>query len=119
MRRIMLGLGIVAMLVAAFIVAALVLEPTDPISEEGAARIKEGMTEAEVEEVLGGQKPYRWISISDWNTSVWKGDSGEVAVEFRHDAYAFRVCRPAQFAPKEPPPLIDRLHNRLRRALPW
>jgi hypothetical protein len=92
--------------------AFLLLAPPDPISPEGAARIKVGMTEEEVEKVLSGEQASFGIG-GDWHwTAAWRGDDGGIVVHFADG----RVSEPAWFnresfllRPVSRTPL-DRLH---------
>jgi hypothetical protein len=92
-RRLMLGVGLVTLVLAGTGSALLLLAPPDPISPEGAARIEVGMTEEDVERVLGGEKAGFGIGgLWHW-TAAWGGDDGEVVVCFTEG----RVSEPAWF----------------------
>jgi hypothetical protein len=107
-RRRLLGVGVLALLgLAAW---AWVLVPQDPISPEGAARIKEGMTMEEVEGVLGGRKAFSEYPIGlPHPMAVWEGDGGSITVYFVGSGAESRVSGTVQFTRHEPRPFVDRL----------
>jgi hypothetical protein len=113
-RRLLLGAGALALLgLAAW---TWLLVPPDPISPEGAARIREGMTIEEVEGVLGGGKAFlEYPSGLLHSTAVWEGDGGLVTVYFVGRDSESRVSGTAEFTRREPRRFLDRL----RRLLPW
>jgi hypothetical protein len=119
MRRVLLRLGAVLLVLLAGTVAALALAPADPISEESAALIKEGMTLQEVETVLAWAHRYRAYGSGSGYRRIWLGESGTLDVNFILVGGYQRVSGPARFSPQEPPPLPDRLWNRLVRLLSW
>jgi hypothetical protein len=118
-RRLLLGTGALALLgLLAGAFAALAQRiPADPISPEGAAHIAPGMTEAQVEKVLGRRKPESSVGVIPNYTSIWVGESGHLAVHFSCGCWDSepRASGPASFIPFPPRPLLDRL----RRLLGW
>jgi hypothetical protein len=118
-RRRLLKLGAVLLMLLIGTAALLALAPADPISEENAGRIKEGMTLNEVEAVLAGAHRWRGFGIGRGHRRIWLGESGTLDVVFTFVDRDLRVSGPTRFSPQEPPPLLDRLWNRLGRLLSW
>jgi hypothetical protein len=107
--------------------------PGDGITPENAARIRDGMTEAQVRAVVGcppgiyGCRDYLvkrlWANLGggrcvvplgradDCQNYWWVGDRGILRVGF----VAGRACGQGRFWPADPPTLWDRLS----RLLPW
>jgi hypothetical protein len=93
------------------------------ITPENFDRIREGMTETEVEQILGGPSgrytdrliavPMSGIMFRDW----WIGDEGVVTIEFTLDAPR-RVCH-KEFAPIAPESLAERIRRKCHWLLPW
>jgi hypothetical protein len=124
-RRLLLGvLAVWAVLLAGMGAGLALLLPEDPITPEAAARIREGMTEEEVEQLLGGRKAtlsldgreVGSLGNSRGKASLWVGEKGFIAVGFADDERSgCRVDRSAEFIPEKPPPFL----SRLRRLLSW
>jgi hypothetical protein len=131
-RRVLLGAGLLALLGLAGLVAWLTPHPGAGITQENTERIRPGMSEAEVEAVLGcpagnysgkdvdvlqekGELAAGW-SGNAWDGPVayrlWVGDELAVLVFFRRGRVAWHQTH---FVADQP---ADWTY-RIRRLLPW
>jgi hypothetical protein len=120
MRKwLILGTVGTVLLVAGVIVALLLPRPESPVNEAAAARVQPGLTEAEVEAVLGGPAgDYRVGSRAvtfevglapppGHVLKTWRGDDGLVLIQFGPDGRVAAVS----FVPT--PPLSNSFLDRL------
>jgi hypothetical protein len=82
----------------------------DPITPSNCARLQKGMTQAQVEAILGREPD--WLIPDDefYGGLAWRGPDGRIEVYFNEDEVAIA----ARYFP-ERRTLVDRL----RRLLPW
>ena len=86
-RRLLAYLCLIIALVLASL-AVFVFRPGDQINPESLAKIKMGMTEKDVEEILNG--PGRFYTDgtwdgADWRAKVWDGADWRAMVIFNHE----------------------------------
>jgi hypothetical protein len=115
-------------LVALAGVAAFVLWPRpDRITEENYYRIKEGMSRAEVEAILGPPGDYRngpttnaepegrlFLLSGGFCSDAWRGDTGIIRIEFDRSGHVARVDFGSDYR-VDRSPLTASLDNLLRR----
>jgi hypothetical protein len=80
MRKLLIVLVAVG-LVQAGMLFALVMPRHCPVNREACKRIKKGMTQSEVEKILGGPPGDCW-DYDNHQTDIWNGDDGDVTVFF-------------------------------------
>jgi hypothetical protein len=103
MRK-MLFAGLAVALVLVGLVLPLVVPWHCPVNRVNSERIKEGMTQAEVETILGGppgdyrtlpRKALFFMDVTSWppglSVEMWVGDTGDVLVGFTAEGLVARV----------------------------
>jgi hypothetical protein len=101
------------------------------IDQEHCDRIKDGMSRAEVEDILGGPPgdftteavvyflPLRRFGCDGVWVASWNGNSGRVLVQFDgQGAVRQREFQGVSYRPAPPPSLVARLRAWLRRVWP-
>ncbi len=117
----LLGVGGLLVAVAiAFIVAYGLIERAPGVTEANVRRIRERMTEAEVEAILGGKGLRGLVIVGGiwWEDRIWSSQHGSACITFNRSSAIrdkWRV-RTAAWTPAvlPPPP-----HDRLRAWLGW
>lgn len=63
------------------------------ISQENFQKIENGMTEAEVAEILGEPTEAASLGLGGWTgtTSTWKAESGTIAIQFMNGKVAMKT----------------------------
>jgi hypothetical protein len=94
--------------------AAFCLSDRDPITQANCAKIKPGMTEKEVETLLGRKEDQ--VCYCCWGPSfhMWKGSRGTISVCMQEMADP-DVVESASFSPSEPRPILEKI----RKWLGW
>jgi hypothetical protein len=127
-RRLLLAAGLLALLgVAGLLLAWLTPHPGAGITKENYERIREGMTFAEVEAILGpeGYQTKRPLIVPVSGPTFprwWIGDDAIITIEFGPKGWGpptppfaeWQVTN-KHYAERPPEPFLDRL----RRLLPW
>jgi hypothetical protein len=97
-KRLALGLGVLAVLLWGTFVLLLLLAPSDSVNRRTIARIRLGMTEEQVEEVLGrpadsagAMNPEELGQLTKGVAKQWLGPARTVRVGFDASGWAFRI----------------------------
>ena len=126
-RRLLLGSGMVGLLCVPWLIVIWDAPPRPGITRRNYERIREGMTFAEVEAILGpeGYQTKRLVIVGMEGTMFrrwWIGDEAVITIEFgpKDDAPTLPPFEKWQVGGKhygelEPEPFLDRL----RHLLPW
>jgi hypothetical protein len=117
-RVFLLGVGIV-LVALGLAITDWVLSLQPGVTEANFKRIRVGMTEAEVQAILGGvpQEKLPYPSTDGWFYCVWDGSTGNILVAFgRDDGRVRRAPWWSPDPPRLPPtPLLARLRSWLGR----